>query len=90
MVDNGTGLDSFAGDGVYTASYTIAADSVDADNLNVSVTATDDAGNQTTTADSANLSADINAPTVTDDNIDVILTSGRPDDRRSGHQRRAS
>ena len=78
MVDNGTGLDAVFGDGVYTASYTIAADSVDGDNLNASVTATDDAGNQTTTADSANLSADINAPTVTDDNIDVVLTS---DDR---------
>ncbi len=75
MVDNGTGLDTLAGDGIYTAYYTIAADSVDADNLNVSVTATDDAGNQTTTADSANLSADINAPTVTDGNIAVTLVS---------------
>jgi len=75
MVDNGTGGDVFAGDGIYTATFTVVAGAVDGTNLNASVTATDDAGNQTTTADTSNLSVDSIAPTVTDANIGVALTT---------------
>jgi len=48
MVDNGTGNDEFAGDGVYTASFTVVPGSIDATGLHAKVTATDDGGNQTT------------------------------------------
>jgi hypothetical protein len=75
MVDNGTGNDAFAGDGVYTASFNVVPGAVDAVNLHAKVTATDDGGNKTTTTDSTNISVDSIAPTVTDGNILVALTT---------------
>jgi uncharacterized repeat protein (TIGR01451 family) len=50
--------------GVWTASYVITAGTIEAADLNVSVTATDDAGNVTTTTDTADLSMDNQPPTV--------------------------
>nr|VFJ62899.1 MAG: Regulatory P domain of the subtilisin-like proprotein convertase [Candidatus Kentron sp. DK] len=43
--DDGANGDTTSGDGIWTASYTIVAGSIDATGVNVSVTATDDAGN---------------------------------------------
>ncbi|QCN96116.1 DUF4347 domain-containing protein [Azospirillum argentinense] len=62
--------------GVWTATYTITAGSIDATNRNVSVTVTDDAGNVTTTADSSNATVDNIAPTVTDANISISGATG--------------
>ncbi|MGM8228467.1 Ig-like domain-containing protein [Cellvibrio sp. ARAG 10.3] len=57
--------------GTWTATYTITAGAIDATNRNVSVTATDNAGNTTTTADTTNATVDSVAPTVTDANISI-------------------
>ncbi len=51
--------------GTWTATYTITAGAIAAANRNVSVTATDNAGNSTTTADTTNASVDNVAPVVT-------------------------
>ena len=45
MVDNGTGNDAFAGDGIYTASFLVVPGAIDATGLHAKVTATDDGGN---------------------------------------------
>ncbi|SBS31353.1 RTX-I toxin determinant A from serotypes 1/9 [Marinomonas aquimarina] len=57
--------------GTWTATYTIVAGSIDSTNLNVSVTATDNAGNQTTIADTTNASVDNEAPTSPSGSLDV-------------------
>ncbi|OYD80678.1 DUF4347 domain-containing protein [Azospirillum brasilense] len=62
--------------GVWTATHTITAGSLDATNRNVSVTVTDDAGNATTTADTSNATVDNIAPTVTDANISISGATG--------------
>ena len=49
---------------------------IDAANLNVSVTATDNAGNATTTADTTNATVDNESPDVTDNNIQIFGASG--------------
>ena len=78
MVDNGSGYDAYAFDGVYTASFTVVPGAIDATGLQANVTATDDGGNQTTTTDSTTLSVDSIAPIVTDPNILVaLITDGR-------------
>ncbi len=51
--------------GTWTATYLLTAGAIDASNRNVSVTATDNAGNTTTTADTSNATVDTVAPTVT-------------------------
>ncbi len=48
----------------WTATYTIVAGAINAPNLNISVTATDNAGNATTAADTTNATVDNGAPTV--------------------------
>jgi hypothetical protein len=62
--------------GTWTATYTIAKGTSNATNLNVAVTATDDAGNSTTTADTSNATMDNQAPIVTDPNISISGGSG--------------
>ncbi len=62
--------------GTWTATYTIVAGALDTTNRNVSVTATDNAGNSTTTADTTNAAVDSVAPTVTDGNISISGASG--------------
>lgn len=47
---------------IWTATYTLTAGTLDATNLNVAVTATDDAGNSTTTADTTGATADTDLP----------------------------
>ena len=64
------------GAGTWTASYTIAAGSIDTTDRNVSVTVTDDAGNVTTTADSANATVDTIAPTATASRVSISGASG--------------
>ncbi|MBP1924339.1 hypothetical protein J2Z76_000192 [Sedimentibacter acidaminivorans] len=60
----------------WTATYTITSGAVDATNLNVIVTATDNAGNSMTTSDTTNATVDSVAPTVTDGNISISGASG--------------
>src|SRR5205814_651000 len=62
--------------GTWTATYAVAVGSIDLTNRNVSVTATDDAGNVTTTADTSNATVDNIAPTVTDTNISISGATG--------------
>ncbi len=50
--------------GTWTATYTIVAGSIDLTNRNVTVTATDNAGNATVTSDTTNAAVDNIAPTV--------------------------
>ncbi|MGL5669626.1 MAG: beta strand repeat-containing protein, partial [Shewanella sp.] len=59
--------------GTWTATYTITAGAIDTTNLNVSVTAIDNAGNTTTRADSTNATLDNDAPAVSS-----IAVSGSP------------
>ncbi|MFC5311201.1 DUF4347 domain-containing protein [Azospirillum rugosum] len=67
---------STATTGQWTATYVIAAGSIDATNCNVSVTATDNAGNTTTRADTTNATVDTVAPTVTDGNVSISGGTG--------------
>jgi hypothetical protein len=62
--------------GTWTATYTITSGAIDATNRNVSVTATDNAGNTTTTADTSNVTVDTTAPAATDGNITISGGSG--------------
>ncbi len=62
--------------GTWTATYTIVSGAIDGANKNVSVTATDNAGNTTTSADTTNATVDNIAPTVTDANISISGASG--------------
>lgn len=57
--------------GTWTATYTIVSGAIDSTNLNVSVTATDNAGNQTTIADTTNASVDNEAPNAPSGSLDV-------------------
>lgn len=62
--------------GTWTATYVISAGAIDATNRNISVSATDNAGNTTTTPDTSNATVDNLAPTVTDGNISISGASG--------------
>ncbi len=62
--------------GTWTATYTITAGSIDLTNRNISVTATDNAGNTKTTADTTNATVDNIAPTVSDAQISISGGSG--------------
>jgi hypothetical protein len=62
--------------GTWTATYTITAGAIDGTSKNVSFTATDNAGNTKTTADTTNAVVDNVAPTVTDGNIAIGGASG--------------
>jgi large repetitive protein len=62
--------------GTWTATYTILAGAIDGTSKNVSVTATDNAGNTTTTADTTNATVDSIAPTVADAHISISGASG--------------
>ncbi|MDR6982156.1 hypothetical protein J2X32_000764 [Rheinheimera pacifica] len=53
----------------WTATYTIVAGAIEASARNVSVTATDNAGNATTTADTSNADVDNTAPVVASVNV---------------------
>ncbi len=62
--------------GTWTATYTIVAGAIDGTNKNLSVTATDNAGNTTTTVDTTNATVDNIATTVTDGNISISGGTG--------------
>jgi len=55
LFDDGTNGDQTNADGVFTFDYTVVGGAINANNLNASVSVTDNAGNQTQTADSSNL-----------------------------------
>ena len=60
----------------WTATYTIISGNIDGTGLNVSVTATDNAGNQTTIIDDTNASVDNEYPTVTAGYINISGATG--------------
>ena len=60
----------------WSASYLLANTSTTGANLNVSVTATDAAGNTTTTADTTNATVDVTPPVVTMGNISLSGATG--------------
>ena len=62
--------------GTWTATYTMTAGSIDGSSRNISITATDNAGNTTTTADTTNATVDNIAPTLTDAKISISGASG--------------
>ena len=62
--------------GIWSASYTITTGTTDSGGLNLSLTATDNAGNSTTTADSSNLTVDNQPPVVTDAHLSIAGASG--------------
>ena len=72
----GTTVNASNSNGTWTATYTILSGSIDLTNLNVSMTATDNAGNTTTTSDSSNATVDNDPPIVTDANISISGASG--------------
>ena len=72
----GTGVSASNSSDTWTATYVIVSGSVDGTSLNVSVTATDNAGNSTTTADSTGATVDNVAPTVTDAKISISGATG--------------
>ncbi|WP_150119187.1 Ig-like domain-containing protein [Massilia sp. NR 4-1] len=71
----GTAVSATQSGGIWTASYTITAGSIDMANRNVSVSAANASGT-TTTADSSNLTVDNIAPTLTDAKISISGGSG--------------
>lgn len=76
----GTAVNATNSDGTWTAQYTIASGSINnVSNRNISVTATDNCGNTTTTADTTNVTVDNNLPTVTTGNITVSGANGADD-----------
>ena len=75
----GTAVVASNSSGIWTASYTITEDgggSIDTTNLNVAVTASDNASHSTTTSDTTNATLDNHNPTVTDSNISLSGASG--------------
>ncbi|MCU8008094.1 DUF4347 domain-containing protein, partial [Shewanella sp. SM87] len=60
----------------WTATYTITSGAIDATNRNISLTAIDNAGNTTTTADTSNATVDSIAPLVSDVNIGISGGTG--------------
>ncbi|MGP9799654.1 Ig-like domain-containing protein [Rheinheimera sp. NSM] len=60
--------------GTWTATYTIVAGAIEAGGRNIAVTATDNAGNTTTTADSSNAAVDNAAPVVGSVNVPANAT----------------
>lgn len=73
----GTAVPATLSGTAWTATYTILANtSTSGANLNVSVTATDAAGNATTSSDTTNATVDATPPTVSDTNIDISGATG--------------
>ena len=73
----GTAVNATNSDGTWTAQYTISSGSINNEsNRNVSVTATDQCGNKTTTADTTNATVDNQLPIVTTDNVAVSGATG--------------
>ncbi len=63
---------------VWSATYVVVSGSIDATGLNASVTATDNAGNTTTTSGTDNISLDNEPPTVTASNISITSAGSGP------------
>lgn len=56
LFDDGSNGDQTGADGVFTFDFSVTAGAINANNLNATVSVTDNAGNQTQTVDSSNLS----------------------------------
>jgi hypothetical protein len=72
----GSAVAAINSSGTWTASYTITAGAIDATSRNVAITATDNAGNTTTRADTTNATVDNAAPTLSDARIAISGGSG--------------
>ncbi|MFT3858106.1 MAG: Ig-like domain-containing protein [Aquabacterium sp.] len=72
----GSAVNASNSSGTWTATYTLVAGAIDTTSRNVSVTATDNAGNTTTRADTTNATVDNIAPTVSDARISISGASG--------------
>ena len=72
----GTAVTATLSGSTWSATYQITSSSTTGANVNVSVTATDEAGNATTTADTTNATVDATAPVVTDANISLSGATG--------------
>jgi hypothetical protein len=72
----GSAVTATSSSGIWTATYMILAGSVDGTNKNISASATDNAGNITTTADTTNATADNQPPVVTDAKISISGATG--------------
>ena len=62
--------------GSWSATYTLVSGAIDSSNRNISLTAIDNAGNSTTSADSTNATVDNMAPTITDGHLSISGASG--------------
>jgi hypothetical protein len=80
----GTAVSAINSSGMWTASLVVPAGSIDEQNRTLSVTATDAAGNTTTTVASTTATLDNIAPTVTDGSISISGASGTGDAFRIG------
>jgi hypothetical protein len=90
QMGGGSATSTVNASGVWTATFTPPADSIDATNLNVSVTATDDAGNRTTRSGASTITIDTHRPAVTSvvlpaaasygigQNLDFTVPHGEP------------
>jgi len=72
----GTAVVASNSSGTWSATYTIVEGAIDGTNKNVTLTATDNAGNTKTTADTTNATLDNIAPSVTDSNISISGATG--------------
>ncbi|WP_423274820.1 beta strand repeat-containing protein, partial [Arcobacter sp. YIC-464] len=72
----GSAVSASNSSGTWTATYTIVSGSIDTTNVNISVKATNSAGNTTTTADTSNATVDSELATVSDANISISGASG--------------
>ncbi|HYD59144.1 MAG TPA: DUF4347 domain-containing protein [Noviherbaspirillum sp.] len=72
----GSAVSATNSSGTWSATYTITSGAIDGANKNVSITATDNAGNTKSTADTTNANVDNIAPTVTDAKISISGATG--------------
>jgi len=79
----GAALAASNSSGIWTATYTITAGTIDAINRNVSVSATS-GGGTATTADTSNATVDNQAPAVTDASISISGASGAGNALKAG------
>ncbi|WP_157119413.1 DUF4347 domain-containing protein, partial [Azohydromonas lata] len=76
LFGGGSAVSATNSGGVWTATYTLVAGSIDATNRNVAVTVTDNAGNARTTVDTTNAKVDNIAPTVTEAKLSISGATG--------------
>ncbi len=76
LYDDGTNGDVTGGDDIYTYDYTVVDGTISASGLHVHVTAVDDAGNETTGADSSSITVNNVSPTGNPPATESTITTG--------------